>query len=384
MASNSHITIEEVTAIAYSCKFDDIALRFGVGNMVKRDFVLVRITCSDGTVGYGEAHHAQSPTAIAELIRGSLAPMLIGESPFNTEGIWQKIYRNQVATHGAGTAVVIAMSGIDMALWDVKGKLLHQPVYRLLGGESRRIRAYAGGLSLGYQPLDSLEQEVQKYIDQGYTAIKLRVGQNPKKDAERVSHIRRTFGPELDIAVDAATRYHILDLPEVVRYCEENHVYWLEEPFTPDNVQAYRELRKNTRVPIAAGENHYTKHQFRDLLQAGTIDILQADCTKAGGITEVKKIADMGAAWHLPLAPHTSMSMFSTAANVHVMCAIPNALIYEADLSPVNPFRDDITTSPLIVKDGFIEPSDKPGLGLELDEVALNKYFPAVPGPCYV
>ncbi|ALS20515.1 MULTISPECIES: mandelate racemase/muconate lactonizing enzyme family protein [Paenibacillus] len=383
MSSTKNNVIEQVTAMVFSCRFDDIALRFGVGNMVKRDLVLVKITCSDGTIGYGEAHHALSPTSIAELIRSSLAPILIGESPFNTEGIWEKIYRHQVATHGAGTAVAIAMSGIDIALWDIKGKMLQQPVYRLLGGERRKIRAYAGGLSLGYQPLESLEKEVQKYVEQGYTAIKLRVGQNPKKDAERVSHIRKTFGPQLDIAVDAATRYHILDVPEVVKFCEENHVYWLEEPFTPDNIQAYHELRKSTRIPIAAGENHYTKYQFRELLQAGTIDIVQADCTKAGGITEVKKISDMAAAWHLPMAPHTSQSMLSTAANIHLLCAIPNALIYEADLALVNPFRDEMIKSPLIVKDGYIEPNDRPGLGLELDEEALSKY-PGLPGACYV
>lgn len=383
--SNPHqtITITDVQATVYSRKFGDVALRFGLGNNVKRDLVLVRVTCSDGTVGYGEAHHALAPTAIAELIRESLAPHLIGRSPFDSEGAWESIYRHQIVTHGAGTAVVIAMSGIDIALWDAKGKLLGLPVYRLLGGEKRKIRAYAGGLSLGFQPLDSLEKEVARYVEQGYTAIKMRVGQNPAVDAERVSHIRRVFGPKLDIAVDAATRYHIMDIPQVARYCEENDVYWLEEPFTPDNVQAYRELRKSVRTPIAAGENHYTKHQFRDLLRQEALDIIQADCTKAGGITEVKKIADMCAAWHLPVAPHTSQSMLSTAANVHLMCAIPNALIYEADLAAINPFRDEIVRSPLVVKDGYIEPNDRPGLGLDIDEEALSRY-PGVPGACYL
>lgn len=384
MKNLSDVVIERVEAHSYSCRFDQVALRFGVGNMVKRDFVLVKIICSDGTIGYGEAHHAQSPTAIAELIRSSLAPLLIGHSPFHTEIIWDRIYRNQIATHGAGTAVVIAMSGLDIALWDVKGKILGMPVYRLLGGEKRKIRAYAGGLSLGYQPLETLEEEVSRYIEQGYTAIKLRVGQHPKLDAERVAHIRKTFGSDIDIAVDAATRYHILDIPEVVKYCEENRVLWLEEPFTPDNIEAYRELRKSCRVPIAAGENHYTKHQFRDLLVSGAIDILQADCTKAGGITEVKKIADMGAAWHLRLAPHTSQSMLSTAANVHVMCAIPNAFIYEADLAPINPFRNEVFLNPLRVINGFIEPNDLPGLGLNIDEEKLEKYAPGLPGPCYI
>ena len=206
--------------------------------------------------------------------------MLIGADPMNTEAIWDLVFHHQIQTHGAGTAAVIALSGIDIALWDLRGKLLNQPVYRLLGGRQRRIRAYAGGLSLGYKPLNELEKEVHHIVQKGYKAIKLRVGQGPKEDAKRVTHIRKTFGDDLDIALDAQTRYHVTDILDVVSYCEDNHVYWLEEPFTPDNIHAYQAIKRQTPIPIAAGENHYTKHAFRDLLQAGAIDILQADCTK--------------------------------------------------------------------------------------------------------
>ena len=375
--------IKEITAQVFSRPFKGVALKFGLGNNVKRDLVLVKVTSEDGTVGYGEAHHALSPTAIAEIVRFSIAPLLIGADPMNTEAIWDLVFHHQIQTHGAGTAAVIALSGIDIALWDLRGKLLNQPVYRLLCGRQRRIRAYAGGLSLGYKPLDELEKEVHQIVQKGYTAIKLRVGQGPKEDAKRVTHIRKTFGDDLDIALDAQTRYHVTDILDVVRYCEENHVYWLEEPFTPDNIDAYRAIKRQTAIPIAAGENHYTKHAFRDLLKAGAIDILQADCTKAGGITEVNKIADMAAAWHLTLAPHTSQSVLSAAANVHMLCAIPNGLIFEADLAEINPFRDEISNIPLAVKDGYIEPNDQPGLGLDINEEVLAKY-PGIPGPCYM
>lgn len=374
--------IKSIVAKAYSCSFHGIAMKFGLGNNVKRDLVLVKITCEDGTIGYGEAHHALCPTAIAEIINHSISPLLIGADPMNTEGIWQLVYNHQIATHGAGTAAVIALSGIDIALWDVRGKLLGQPVYKLLGGRHQRIRAYAGGLSLGYKPIEELEEEVQKIVGQGFTAIKLRVGQNPKEDAKRVGHIRRTFGNDLDIAVDAATRYHITDLNEIVKYCEENNVYWIEEPFTPDNFQAYRTLKRKTSIPLAAGENSYTKYAFRDILQSQTLDIIQADCTKAGGITEVKKIADMAEACHLFVAPHTSQSIISTAANIHLLCAIPNGLIYEADLAAVNPFRDEIAGSPFKFEGGFIEPNDKPGLGIDINEELLESYQ-GIPGPCY-
>jgi len=375
--------IAGVQADVHSVAFGGVAVTQGVGNMVKRDLVLVRVTAEDGTVGYGEAHMGLNPTAIAEVIRHSMTPLVVGADLFDSEDIWHRIARHQIVTHGLGAGSVIALSGIDIALWDLRGKVLGQPVYRLLGGAKRRIRAYAGGMGLGWQANEELEREAARLVDQGYTAIKLRIGQNVEADAIRVTHIRRAFGDKLDIAVDAATRYNWIDIGPVVRFCESNAVMWLEEPFTPDNINAYADLRRATRIPIAAGENHYTKHAFRDLLTTGAIDIIQADCTKAGGITEVKKIADMAAAWHRPVAPHTSQSIISTAANVHLLCAVPNRLIYEADISAINPWRDELAANPLVVTDGFIEPNDEPGLGLTINEEMLVNY-PAIPGSSYV
>jgi D-galactarolactone cycloisomerase len=375
--------ITHVVASAHSIAFGKLALRFGVGSNIKRDMVLVKVLAEDGTVGFGEAHHAMAPTAIVEIINHSLAPLIVGTDCLDREGAFDRIYRAQVQTHGAGTAVVIAASGVDMALFDLAGKILEQPVYGLLGGARKSIPAYAGGLSLGFQPLDDLEREVQGILDCGYRAIKLRAGHDVKDDTKRVGHIRRTFGDDLDIAVDAATRYSILDIKAVARYCEAFNIYWLEEPFAPDNLEGYLELKKRTGTPLAAGENHYTKQAFRELLRRGAIDIVQADCTKAGGITEVKKIADMAAAYHALVAPHTSQSILSTAANLHILSAIPNGLIYEADLAPLNPFRDDLGFDPPIVKDGFVLAPDGPGLGLQIREEIL-KGLPAIPGPCYV
>ena len=240
-----------------------------------------------------------------------------------------------------------------------------------------------GGLTLGFQPPDALAAEVGKFVDRGYTAVKLRVGDTPKRDAERVARVRREFGDGLDVAVDAQTRYTAADLAEVIAYCEDQRVYWLEEPFPPDAAGAYRDLKERIRVPVAAGENHYTRQEFRGLFEARAIDVAQADCTKAGGLSEVKKIMDMAAAWHLRAAPHTSHSMLSAAANVHLLCALGNALVYEADEAPVNPFRTHLARNPLEVRDGHIEPHDGPGLGLDVDEAMLADY-PAVPGPCYL
>ena len=377
------VKIAKIEASAHSRSFSENVIRMGLGRNVKRDFVFVKVTADDGTVGYGESHHGQNLTAMAEVVEKGVGSLLLGADPFDSEGIWERIKRQQIQTHGLGAGSVIALAGIDLALWDLKGKLLGQPVYRLLGGGQRKIRAYVGGLTLGFQPLDSLEKEVAGFLDMGYMAIKMRVGDTPRKDAERVGHIRRTFGDDLDIAVDAATRYIALDLPEVIDYCETNRVYWLEEPFAPDNIPAYAELSRRTAIPIAAGENHYTRQAFRDLFEARAITIAQADCTKAGGITEVKKIADMAAAWNYHAAPHTSHSMIGAAANVHLLCAIQNGLIFEADVAPINPFRTDLARNPLQVVDGYIEPNNAPGFGLDIDESMLAEY-PAAPGPCYI
>ena len=375
--------IVEVRASAHSRAFTGNLVRLGLGANTKRDCVVVRVTADDGTVGFGESHHGQNPTAMAEVVEKGLGSLIIGADPFDSEGIFSRLFRQQVVTHGLGAGSVIGISGIDIALWDLKGKLLGQPVYRLLGGAKKRIRAYAGGLSLGFKPPEQLEGEVRKLVDEGYTAIKLRVGDHPRRDAERVGHIRKTFGDDLDIAVDAATRYTPLDLPEVLAYCDKYRVYWLEEPFAPDNLQAYADLAKRTPVPIAAGENHYTRQAFRDLFSQGCISIAQADCTKAGGISEVKKIMDMAAAWHFWAAPHTSHTIISTAANVHLLGALPNGLIFEADVAGINPFRTDLAGAVYSVVDGHIEPLDRPGLGLEIDEAVLAAH-PGIPGPCYI
>ena len=377
------VKIVEVRASAHSCPFDQKPIRMGLGRNVKRDIVLVRVISDDGLIGFGESHHGQNPTAMAEIVEKGIGSLLIGADPLDTEGIWDRINKQQIVTHGLGAGSIMALSGIDIALWDLKGKILGQPVFRLMGGAQRKIRAYAGGLSLGFQPLDTLETEVGGLIAQGYTAIKMRIGDTPRRDAERVGHIRKTFGDEFDIAVDAATRYTELDIPDVVRYCEDNHVYWLEEPFTPDNIPAYQKLARHTKIPLATGENHYARPAFRELFEARAIAIVQADVCKTGGLSEGKKIADMAAAWHLHAAPHTSHSILSNAASAHLLAALPNGLIYEADVAPINPFRTDLAKVPFGVENGYIEPGDEPGLGIEIDEAVLEAY-PAIPGPCYI
>ncbi|TKT74631.1 mandelate racemase/muconate lactonizing enzyme family protein [Aquamicrobium sp. LC103] len=372
--------IKRIEAFALSCPTPGGAV-FAVGRSAKRDMVLVRIETTDGIVGYGEAHHAQTPSTIAAFINDALAPSLIGMDAHETEAIWQKSHRRFIATHGPGAAAVIGLSGVDLALWDIKGKDLGQPVYRLLGGSRRPIPAYAGGISLGFQPVDDLKREIEKLVERGYTFMKLRVGDTMRNDLERVGAIREAFGPSIVLAADAGTRYRTCDVALIAEVCEAGSLAWLEEPFTPDNLPGYRRLRDLTATPLAAGENHFTRHELRALISEQVIQFVQADCCKTGGITEILKIAALADAWHLQFAPHTSASVLSTAASVHALSVAPNAFIYEADVSAINAFRDELG-APFEITDGTITAPDAPGLGVEIDEALIGKY-PFIPGASY-
>ncbi len=378
------MNVTEVRAIALSYKPTGPTVTLGTGTAIKRDVVVVKVRTDDGFIGYGESHHGMAPTQVAELVNMSLAPLLVGEDAMAVEHLWDKMYFRRGRTHGPGWAIYMAMSGIDMALWDVRGKALKLPVWRLLGGSKKRIRAYAGGVSMGYQAAESLAEEAQSHVQKGFTAVKLRLGDTIEKDLERVRHVRQVLGDGVDIMVDVNTKYTYQDLLRLAPGLEECQVYWIEEPFPPDAVRDYSLLAPRTRIPLAAGENHFLRYEARELLEREAVQILQPDASKAGGITEVKKIADLAAAYRRPVAPHTSMSGINSAATLAILSVCSNALIYEADVARQNPFRDDLVSpTPTVGPDGCIEPYDGPGLGIEVDESLFDRY-PGISGPCYV
>ncbi len=376
--------VVEVRAFPLSVDMRDRSVAMGVGTQVKLDTVVVRVRTEDGITGYGEAHHGLAPTMVAELVNSSLAPLVVGEDAMAVEHIWEKIYHRQGRTHGPGWALYKAMSGIDIALWDVRGKALNIPVWSLLGGKKRRIRAYAGGASLGYQPPEQLAEEAARYVEQGFTAIKLRLGDTVERDLERVRHVRRVLGESVDIMVDINTKYSYHDLMRAIPGLEDANVFWIEEPFPPDALRDYSLSAQRTRIPLAAGENHFLRYQARQLLESEAVQVIQPDTSKAGGITEVKKIADLAAAYRRPFAGHTSMSGLSYAAMLSLETACMNTLVYEAGVAAFNPFRDALVSrSPVVGSDGCVEAFDGPGLGVEVDESLFEKY-PGIPGPCYV
>ena len=375
--------IAAITATAMSIPVTNGA-RLGIGRVVKRDSVLVKITGSDGTVGYGEAHHARAAAITAQIVNTVLASVCIGRAVDDVVGVWDAIYRVQLKSHGLGAATAMALSGIDMALWDLRAKALGVPLYRLLGGAQRLIPAYAGGVALGWQAPDSLVEECAPLIAQGYKAVILRVGDNPADDIARVSAVRKAFGGALTILVDANTEYSLDDVRRVMPAFDELGVGWLEEPFPPHDHRRYAEAKQLGRIPLAAGENHYTRFEFQRVVEDGVISILQPDLSKCGGITEGLRIAALGSAWKLPVNPHSSLTGLNMAASIHFLASIDNGGYFEADVSRGNLLREVLTSTPYTVgSDGAVRPLEAPGIGVEVDE-AFAAAHPFIEGPSFV
>jgi len=379
------LKITAITAIPLSFRLPEgKTVTMGIGSTTKRDTIIVRVETSTGIIGYGEAHPGRSPGAVVSLIHNTLAPMLIGMQATDCVGVWQRVHRMQLSSHGVGSGASLGLSGIDMALWDIRGKAANMPLYELLGGSKKRIPAYAGGISLGYQPKESLAEEAQEYVSQGYKAVKLRLGDSARADIERVRHVRKVLGEGIDILTDANTGYTISDARKVLPVLAEIQAGWLEEPFASSDFHSYREAAKITPlVPLAAGENHYGRFEFAQLLEAGAVQIWQPDLSKCGGITEGLRIAAMASAYRIPMNTHSSATGINHAATIHFAAAIDNAGYFEACVSKFNPLRDMFGPVFEIGADGCVEPLDKPGIGLEIDE-SLFAQYPLIDGPGYV
>ncbi len=383
--NETSLRIREVRAFPISHPVaPEHAVTLGVGRQVKRDAVLVKVETESGLHGWGEAHHGRAPGAVAKFVETTLRQLVLGMDAHDVNGIWKRVHDRQLASHGLGAAACIALSGLDMALWDIRGKALGLPLHRLLGGASRAVPAYAGGVSLGYQPPEALVEEARAHVQAGFGAVKLRVGDSPARDVARVRAVREAFGEPLTVLVDANTGYDLDAVRRVLPAFDALAVGWLEEPFAAPDAASYRRAAGLGRTPLACGENHYTRHEFRGLIEDGAVGVLQPDLSKSGGITEVMRIAHMAGAAGLRIHPHTSMTVLNMVASVHLLCAIDNAGFFEADVSRVNPFRDRLADGGCTVDaDGCIRPPQGPGLGVAVDEAFVAAH-PLIDGPAYV
>ncbi|MFA5057871.1 MAG: enolase C-terminal domain-like protein [Opitutaceae bacterium] len=336
---------------------------------------LVEVFTDDGVTGLGSIGGFTS--AGTEVVNTYLKPLAVGESPFNTELLWDKMYRSTVR-FGRKGAVVAAISAIDIACWDIKGKALGQPVYNLLGGKTKeRVPAYASRL-YALDDLDRLAAEAKDYVQQGFRVLKQRFGFGPadglegmKRNEALIRSVREAVGEQVDIAADAYMGWDYTYACAMERRLRPYRLAWLEEPFMPDDLASYVKFRQHSRTIISMGEHECTKHGFQKLIEMGAADILQPDCNRVGGITEMKKICALAEAAGLPVYPHSN-----EAHNFHVILSQPNCPLVEyfPDVEPDTGnelFWKVFKGEPRAI-DGHLTPSVTPGLGIEINWEAVE------------
>jgi len=357
----------------------------GIGRLTKRDAVFVKVTTEGGLVGWGESHHGRNPGAVANIVNTTMKSLVLDMDATDTSAIWSKVYRAQIASHGMGAGSVIALSGVDMALWDIRGKAVGWPLYKLLGGASRPIPAYAGGGgSLGFGETDALVDEARSFVEAGFRALKLRIGQGARTDLPRIEAVRKALGDDIAILTDANAAYTLDDARLAMPGMDELGVGWLEEPFPGHDLRSYEVAAGYGSTPLALGENAYTRFEFIPHIESGCIRILQPDVGKTGGVTEIMRIAAMASAWGIPVHPHGGVTGLDLAAGIHVLAAIDNGGYFESSEGH-NPLREGpFAQKPYVVgADGCVRPLDGPGLGLDVDEDFLAAH-PVIEGPGFV
>lgn len=342
---------------------------------------LVEIDTDAGITGLGEAKAAVGNlgnyAAIVTLIREEFTPLLIGRDPRDITGAWDRLYNGTRAhyaaregrtfpTVGRRGITLSAVSGVDIALWDILGRSLGVPLWRLLGGCYReRVPAYASG---GWAPVGAIGKQMVQYVERGHRAVKMRVGLQDKSvddSAARVLEARETLGPGVGIMVDAHGTWSVREAQRFARKVEACDLAWLEEPVSPDNVAGQAEVRRATDIPIAAGESEQTRFAFRDMLEARAVDVLQPDPAIAGGLTETRTIAALAASHGLTVAPHLWGSAVLFAAGLHLCVSTPCATLLEYSRGE-NPLLNELVEEPIAFEDGHVLAPTGPGLGLTL------------------
>lgn len=359
-----------------------------IGAVVLQPFpwVLVRVRTDEGLVGLGEAYHGAGVHQIA--VDERLTKALIGQDPRNVDRLFHDMQRVMSASGFFQGAVMCAISGIEMALWDLTGQSLQTPIWQLLGGRFRdRVRVYNDCHAGVDETPEAYARTATEVEARGFSAIKFDIDPLPsRRDAynrgirnsdiahyvEVMTAVREALDPDTDLAIDAHWRYAPVDVLKIARAFEDLDLLWLEDPIPPENNEAMRHLTSQTRTPICTGENLYTRYGFRELVEGHGADILSPDLAKAGGLLEGRRIADLADLYYIPIAPHNICSPVGTYAAAHVCTAIPNFLALEFHHLDNDVWTGLVDEGPGLVDDGHISVGDLPGLGLTLNEDAVR------------
>jgi L-alanine-DL-glutamate epimerase-like enolase superfamily enzyme len=360
------------------------------GRIAAFDSALVRVETEGGLVGYGEAKaavgSAGTNAALVTCIERELAPLILGEDARDISRLWDVMYNGSRAHFalarghafpvlGRRGLTVAALAGIDIALWDLLGKSLGVPVWRLLGGRRHeRMPAYASG---GWAPAERIAAELKRFIERGgFNAVKMRVGAGDGTLAHSIQRVRATregLGDAIDILCDAHGTWTVAEARRFCREVASCNIGWLEEPVSADDKRGQAEVRAATDIPIASGESEFTRFDFRDLIELRAVDILQPDLSIAGGITEALRIEALASAHQLRFAPHLWGGALTFAAGLHVAAAASSGFILEYSLG-ANPMLHELALEDFPVVDGMIEIPERPGLGVTIDETFVERH----------
>lgn len=346
-----------------------------------QDTLLIKVSTDAGITGIGEVDSVPLVAkAIIEApashsIATGLRELLIGEDPLEIEKCWNKMYEGTIYFGRYGPALH-AMSGVDIALWDIRGKVEGRSVSSLLGGVRRsRIKAYASAL-MPDTPVEAAKK-AEQFAREGYQAMKFGwgpIGMNPRRDEEFIWSIRSAVGSDIDLMIDAGFTWDLKSALKMAEIYEKYNLFWLEEPLHPDNLEGYRELSDRTNILIAAGEQESGIRAFERLLREGHVDVLQPDLARCGGLTEGKKIADLADFYHKKIVTHSFKTGILLSASTHFAASIANGFMVEYTMSD-SPLARDLVEFPIVFKDGYVEvPVDQPGLGIALNESVVEKY----------
>jgi L-alanine-DL-glutamate epimerase-like enolase superfamily enzyme len=340
---------------------------------------LVEVETDEGVTGIGETciHSERGEAALAaqKIVEVGFKPLLLGENPLDIQRLWLKLY-SYCEWYGRAGIAIYALSGIDVALWDICGKTLGVPIYTLLGGRFRdRIPVYAS-LLFDMDDPEGTAKEGKEYVKQGYKAVKYgwgktrerAFGMDPDKDEEMIRTIREVLGPDIRIMVDVGRFVNLTPAQAVklAKRLEKYNIFWLEEPLPPEDVSGYKMLSDAVDVYIAAGESEYNMQGFKEYITNRAVDIVQPDVTKAGGLTIARKIVDLCEAWNVMMVPHGFSSVVNVAANLQLVASIPRAFILEYRRTP-SPLISRLSKKPLTYDDGHLKIPSEPGLGIEID-----------------
>ena len=375
----SSIKIKSIESFILSDKLKE-SFYFSQWEYSERRICIVKITSDSGHVGWGEGY---GPAGVIQAGIEFLKPHVLNQNALETETIWSTMYRRTLDYARRGI-LVSAISAIDVALWDLKGKILEQPVHLLLGGKKRdKIVPYATGLYFTHHEnlKERLSIEAKQYADMGYKAMKMKVGLGIEQDIEYVKLIREAIGSDVKLMIDANHAYNLREAIQLAKAVEKYDISWFEEPISPENYDQYAELRSKTSIPIAGGECEYLRFGFQTLLQSKSVDIVQPDICSSGGLTEAKRIATLATVYGVEIVPHTwgtGIAISAAAhfiANLETMPGRMNAPTCYMELDRTeNGLRDKVTLIDMEVIDGEITISDAPGLGFKIDEEALHHY----------